>query len=68
MTESDWDTCADPMAMLTFLVRTGGVSDRKYRLFACACCRRVWDRFPDERTETSLSPRRTTPMARPTTR
>ncbi|MBL8799615.1 MAG: hypothetical protein JNM56_37375, partial [Planctomycetia bacterium] len=40
MTATDWAVCADPTAMLTFL--EGRASDRKLRLFACACCRAVW--------------------------
>ncbi len=55
MNESEWLTSVDPAEMLEF-IRTPyhqpfeehqvGVSDRKLRLFACACCRAVWDGAP----------------------
>src|SRR5262249_40102259 len=46
MTEQQWRQCADPDAMRRFL--EGRASDRHLRLFACACCRRVWHLLQDE--------------------
>src|SRR5271165_7564 len=46
MTETDWNACTDPQPLLEFL--RGKVSDRKLRLFAVACCWRVWKRMPEE--------------------
>jgi hypothetical protein len=42
MTESDWDDATDPQPLLQFLRDIGWESERKLRLFCCACCRRVW--------------------------
>jgi hypothetical protein len=40
MTEAEWLACEDLAAMLDFLEERA--SDRKLRLFACACCRVYW--------------------------
>lgn len=46
MNETDWLAGTDPLAMLD---SQDGLSERKLRLFACACVRRRWERIPYRR-------------------
>src|SRR5438105_3621748 len=46
MTEEEWQDSTDPAAMLK--LAGDRASDRKLRLFACACCRRIWLLLPDD--------------------
>jgi hypothetical protein len=52
MTEAEWLACTDPDPMLEFL--RGKASDRKLRLFACACVRRAWGRREDTRSREAV--------------
>jgi hypothetical protein len=47
VTDSEWLASTDPIKMLNFLGANGKASDRKLRLFAVACSRRVWDFLDD---------------------
>jgi hypothetical protein len=52
MTEAEWLECGDPELMLAFL--RGRASERKQRLFASACCRRIWHLMEDERSRNAV--------------
>ncbi len=56
MTRDEWLASTDPKAMLARITKPGDsafpqpvrVSDRKLRLWACACCRQVWHLLADD--------------------
>ena len=52
MTETEWLASTDPQPMLEYL--RGKVSDRKLRLFACACARQSRHLLDDQRSRTAV--------------
>jgi hypothetical protein len=51
-TEAEWVACTDPKPMLEFL--KGRASERKLRLFGCACVRRIWGHLTNEHSKRSV--------------
>jgi hypothetical protein len=45
MTEAEWMVATDPTPMMEFL--RGNGTQRQFRLYSCACLRRVWELLPD---------------------
>jgi hypothetical protein len=54
MTEAEWSRSTDPSAMVEFLRVSGRASDRRFRLYACACVRRVWPLLRDGRSRDAV--------------
>ena len=52
MTEAEWLACADPSAMLIFL--QDKATKPQLRLFACACCRRIWHLLEGENEQNAV--------------
>lgn len=50
--EAAWFSCTDPRPMCTLL--RGRERGRKFRLFACACCRRIAHLLTDDRSHHAL--------------
>ena len=62
MTEAEWLACTDPQEMHDFLwvkasdglKRNEGRGQRMMRLFAVACCRRIWHLLIDKRSREAV--------------
>lgn len=54
MTKPEWLACDDPVPMLRFMSTREEVSERKLRLFCCACVRRLWRLLTDERSRQAV--------------
>ena len=52
MTEQEWLAATDPRPMIEFV--RARADDRLLRLFACACCRRVWHLLTDYRARRAV--------------
>jgi hypothetical protein len=52
MTEAEWESVSEPTPIFEHI--GGRASDRKLRLFACACCRRHWHLLIDDRSRAAV--------------
>jgi hypothetical protein len=52
VTEREWLECNDVPKLLEYLV--GRATSRNFRLFGCACCRRIWHLLVDERSRNAV--------------
>jgi hypothetical protein len=53
MTEAEWLTCTEPEDMVRHIMKSSSAvrskaGRRKLRLYACACCRQIWNIIPDD--------------------
>ena len=53
MNRESWQRCTDTARMLFYLEKRR-FEDRKLRLFACACCRLIWEYFTDMRSRHAI--------------
>jgi hypothetical protein len=51
MTPAEWEQSTEPQKMLEALRASGRATERKLRLFAAACCRRIWPHLEDRRSQ-----------------
>jgi hypothetical protein len=54
MTEAEWLACTDPTPMLEAVRASGRAKCRRLRLWAVACCRRIWRLLADERSRKAV--------------
>ncbi|WP_439631302.1 hypothetical protein [Gemmata sp.] len=52
MTEAEWLACGEPQRLVGS--RRSRITDRKARLYACACCRSMWHLLTDERSRRAV--------------
>jgi hypothetical protein len=54
LTEEEWLTGTDPAPLVKHVEYFEEISQRKFLLIACACCRRIWDHLRDRRSRAAV--------------